>query len=118
VEVYAFTPKGRVLELPRGATPVDFAYSVHNRSRHQCVGAKVNGQMGFAAARSRQRRRGGNSHAERPQAQPRLAELRQILAREKQDSAPSSIPRSAEEATEMGKRLLENESRNFRPPAA
>src|SRR6202007_1372440 len=45
VEVYAFTPKGRVLELPRGATPVDFAYSVHTEVGHQCVGAKINGQM-------------------------------------------------------------------------
>src|SRR3979490_2864273 len=45
VEVYAFTPKGRVLELPRGATPVDFAYLVHTEVGHQCVGAKINGQM-------------------------------------------------------------------------
>src|SRR5579863_10215031 len=36
-EVYAFTPKGRVLELPAGATPVDFAYSVHTEVGHQCV---------------------------------------------------------------------------------
>src|SRR6266852_6119857 len=45
VEVYAFTPKGRVLELVGGATPVDFAYLVHTEVGHQCVGAKVNGQM-------------------------------------------------------------------------
>jgi GTP pyrophosphokinase len=44
-EVYIFTPKGKVLALPRGATPVDFAYSIHTEVGHQCVGAKVNGQM-------------------------------------------------------------------------
>lgn len=44
-EVYIFTPKGKVLTLPRGATPVDFAYSIHTDVGHQCIGAKVNGQM-------------------------------------------------------------------------
>jgi GTP diphosphokinase / guanosine-3',5'-bis(diphosphate) 3'-diphosphatase len=44
-EVYTFTPKGKVLALPRDATPVDFAYSIHTEVGHQCVGAKVNGQI-------------------------------------------------------------------------
>ena len=44
-EVYTFTPKGEVKALPRGATPVDFAYSVHTDVGHQCVGARVNGRM-------------------------------------------------------------------------
>ena len=44
-EVYIFTPKGEVKSLPRGATPVDFAYSVHTDLGHQCVGARINGRM-------------------------------------------------------------------------
>ena len=44
-EVYAFTPQGEVKALPRGATPVDFAYAVHTDVGHTCVGARVNGRM-------------------------------------------------------------------------
>jgi GTP pyrophosphokinase len=44
-EVYCFTPKGRVVVLPRDATPVDFAYSIHTDVGHTCTGAKVNGRM-------------------------------------------------------------------------
>ncbi len=44
-EIFVFTPTGEVKELPRGATPVDFAYSIHTEVGHQCVGAKVNGRM-------------------------------------------------------------------------
>jgi len=44
-EVYIFTPKGEVRSLPRGATPVDFAYMIHTDVGNQCVGARVNGKM-------------------------------------------------------------------------
>ncbi len=44
-EVYIFTPRGQVKVLPKGATPVDFAYSIHTDVGHQCVGARVNGRM-------------------------------------------------------------------------
>ena len=44
-EVYIFTPKGEVKALPRGATPVDFAYAIHTDVGHRCVGARVNGKM-------------------------------------------------------------------------
>lgn len=44
-EVYTFTPRGKVVSFPRGATPIDFAYLIHTEVGHQCVGAKINGRM-------------------------------------------------------------------------
>lgn len=44
-DVYIFTPRGELKELPRGSTPVDFAYSVHTEVGHSCVGARVNGKI-------------------------------------------------------------------------
>ena len=44
-EVFVFTPKGDVLALPVGSTPVDFAYSVHTEVGHRCIGARVNGRL-------------------------------------------------------------------------
>ncbi|MDQ7819901.1 MAG: bifunctional (p)ppGpp synthetase/guanosine-3',5'-bis(diphosphate) 3'-pyrophosphohydrolase [Armatimonadota bacterium] len=44
-EVFVFTPKGDVIDLPAGATPVDFAYRIHTDVGHRCVGARVNGRL-------------------------------------------------------------------------
>ena len=44
-EVYTFTPKGRVVTLPRDATPVDFAYAIHTEVGHTCVGARINQRL-------------------------------------------------------------------------
>ncbi len=44
-QVFCFTPKGQLIQLPRGATPVDFAYAVHSQVGDTCVGAKINGRL-------------------------------------------------------------------------
>ena len=44
-QIFAFTPKGEVVNLPAGSTPVDFAYAVHTEVGHRCIGAKVNGKL-------------------------------------------------------------------------
>ena len=112
VEVYAFTPKGRVLELPKGATPVDFAYSVHTEVGHQCVGAKVNGQMVSL------RHEIVSGDVVEILTQKGHKPSRDWLSFVKSSHAKSKIrhfinTQEREEATEMGRRLLENESRNF-----
>jgi GTP pyrophosphokinase len=44
-QVFCFTPKGQLIQLPRGATPIDFAYAVHSQVGDACVGAKINGRL-------------------------------------------------------------------------
>jgi GTP diphosphokinase / guanosine-3',5'-bis(diphosphate) 3'-diphosphatase len=112
VEVYAFTPKGRVLELPRGATPVDFAYMVHTEVGHQCVGAKINGQMVSL------RHEIQTGDVVEILTQKGHHPSRDWLSFVKSSSAKSKIrhwinEQEREEAMEMGKRLLENEARHF-----
>ncbi len=112
VEVYAFTPKGRVLEMPRGATPVDFAYSVHTEVGHQCVGAKVNGQMVSL------RHEVVSGDVVEILTQKNHTPSRDWLSFVKSSHARSKIRQwinlhEREEATEMGKKLLEKESRHF-----
>ena len=101
-EVYIFTPKGKVLTLPRGATPVDFAYSIHTDVGHQCVGAKVNGQM----VPLRHPLSNGDvveiAHAEGPWSEPRLAQLRAHLTRAIQNPAMDQPATNASKPRKWG----------------
>ena len=63
-EVYVFTPKGDVIALPSGSTPVDFAYAVHTEVGHRCMGARVNGRLVPLESSARQRRRRRDLHLE------------------------------------------------------
>ena len=61
-QVFCFTPKGKLIALPRGATPIDFAYAVHSQVGDTCVGAKINGRMLPLAHPAVQRRPGRDHH--------------------------------------------------------
>jgi len=80
-EVYVFTPQGEVKEFPKGATPVDFAYSIHTDVGHQCVRAKVNGRVVPLSYQLKN----GDAIEIITSAKPRLAEICKDLTGEDQD---------------------------------
>jgi GTP pyrophosphokinase len=110
--VYVVTPQGRVIDLPRGATPVDFAYHVHSELGHRCRGAKVNGQivpLTYALSNGQRveiitAREGGPS---RDWLNPALGYLRSNRARAKVRQWFNS--QQLEEATTHGRAVLERE---------
>jgi GTP pyrophosphokinase len=111
-EVYVFTPKGEVRSLPRGATPVDFAYHVHTDVGHQCVSALINGKM--APLRTRLQ----NGDIVQISTQPGHKPSRDWLSFVVTSRARSKIKHvlQAEErsrSVELGRRLFEKEARRF-----
>ena len=112
-EVYTFTPKGRVVVLPRQASPIDFAYAVHTEIGHACTGAKVNGRI----VPLRYRLQNGDivEILTRSASAPNrdwLSFVRTSRARNKIKHWIRSHQR--ERASELGRRLLEREARRFR----
>src|SRR5271169_1258654 len=112
-EVYTFTPKGKVVVLPRDATPVDFAYSVHTEVGHSCVGAKVNGRM----VPLRHKLHSGD--IVEILTQPGHKPSRDWLAVVKSSRARNKIKHwlnvhQRERAIEIGKKLIEKEARKYR----
>ena len=112
-EVYTFTPKGKVLVLPRESTPIDFAYTIHTEVGHSCVGAKVNGRM----VPLRHKLHSGD--IVEILTQPGHKPSRDWLGIVKSSRARNKIKHwlnvhQQERAIEIGKKLIEKEARKYR----
>jgi GTP diphosphokinase / guanosine-3',5'-bis(diphosphate) 3'-diphosphatase len=112
-EVYTFTPKGKVVVLPRDSTPIDFAYTVHTEVGHSCVGAKVNGRM----VPLRHKLHSGD--IVEILTQPGHKPSRDWLAVVKSSRARNKIKHwlnvhQRERAIEIGRKLIEKEARKYR----
>ncbi len=112
-EVFVFTPKGDVKPLPQGATPIDFAYSVHTEVGHRCAGARVNGRI---APLSRELRNGDTVEVI---TDPRQRPNRDWLAFVKTSRARGRIRRwirreEHESALRLGRDFFEREARRAR----
>jgi GTP pyrophosphokinase len=112
-EVYTFTPKGKIVVLPRDATPIDFAYTVHTEVGHTCVGAKVNGRI----VPLRYKLRSGD--IVEILTQPGHNPSRDWLQLAKSSRARQKIKHwlnihQRERAIEIGRNLIEKEARKYR----
>src|SRR5450432_1299896 len=112
-EVYTFTPKGKVVVLPKDATPIDFAYTIHTEVGNTTVGAKVNGRM--VPLRSRLR----NGDIVEVVTQNGHTPSRDWLSFVKSSRARNKIKHwlnehQRERAIEIGRKLLEREARKYK----
>ena len=112
-EVYTFTPKGKVIILPREGTPIDFAYNVHTEVGHSCVGAKVNGRI----VPLRYKLRSGDivEILTQPGHKPNrdwLSFVKSARARQKIKHWLNIHQR--ERAIEIGRKVIEKEARKYR----
>jgi len=112
-EVYAFTPKGKVIILPRDASPVDFAYAIHTEVGNTCIGAKVNGRIVPLKSKLR------NGDIVEIQTQLGHTPSRDWLSIVKTSRARNKIRHfinvsQRERSIEIGKKILEKEARKFK----
>lgn len=116
-QVFVFTPKGEIKDLPKGSTPLDFAYRVHTELGHRCIGAKVNGRL---VTLSYQLKNGdvveimaakGDKGPSRDWLSPQLGFIKTSHAREKVRQWFKQQERA--ENIERGRELLEKEMRRL-----
>ena len=112
-EVYTFTPKGKVVVLPKDASPLDFAYSVHTEVGHACIGARVNGRLVPLRAKLR------NGDIVEVITQSGHTPSRDWLSIVKSSRARNKIKHwlnehQRERAVEIGRKLLDREARKYK----
>lgn len=111
-EVYVFTPNGKIIELPAGATPVDFAYAVHTQIGDTCVACEINGQLSplSQAIESGQRVRIITA----PGAQPNPAWLNFVVTAKARSAIRHFLKHQQhDQSVELGKRLLDQALARF-----
>lgn len=116
-EVYTFTPKGKVVVLPKEATPIDFAYTIHTEVGNTCIGAKVNGRMVPLKTRLR------NGDIVEILTQNGHTPSRDWLTFARSSRARNKIKHwlnehQRERAIEIGRKLLDREARKYKIPIA
>jgi guanosine-3',5'-bis(diphosphate) 3'-pyrophosphohydrolase len=114
-EVYTFTPKGKVVVVPRDGTPLDFAYTIHTEVGHTCIGARVNGRM--VPLRTKLR----NGDIVEVITQNGHTPSRDWLTFVKSSRARNKIrhwlnEHQRERAIDIGRKLLEREARKYKIP--
>lgn len=111
-EIYVFTPKGQIMEMPKGATPVDFAYAVHTDVGNSCVGCLVNRKL----APLSQPLNSGDSIKiiTAPGARPNPAWLNFVFTAKARSNIRHFLAHmERQEAIALGKKLLDNQLKNF-----
>ncbi|MCS6883840.1 MAG: bifunctional (p)ppGpp synthetase/guanosine-3',5'-bis(diphosphate) 3'-pyrophosphohydrolase [Acidobacteriota bacterium] len=112
-DVYAFTPKGKVIELPRNSTPVDFAYAIHTDIGHTCTGAKVNGRI--VSLRYQIRNGDVVEILTQPNSHPSRDWLKFVVTAKARNRIKKYLAESEKlRAIEIGRKLFEKEAERFR----
>ncbi|GIX31794.1 MAG: hypothetical protein KatS3mg124_2266 [Porticoccaceae bacterium] len=111
-EVYVFTPKGKIIELPVGATPVDFAYAIHTEVGNRCVACQINGQL---ASLSQPLQSGDRVQIITTRtAQPNPAWLNFVVTAKARSAIRHFLKHQQHgESVELGKRLLDRALQSF-----
>lgn len=114
-DVYAFTPMGKVMQLPRGSTPIDFAYAVHSEVGDTCTGAKINGRI--VPLRTELQNGDVVEIMTTPSSKPSRDWLNYVVTAKARNRIRHWISEQQRvESIELGRKLLEKEADRFKVP--